>query len=67
MAHHKFKVGQLVIYSPGKRQELAPPGDYKVTRLLPIEAGDFQYRIKNALEPYERSAGESQLAFRGTA
>ena len=64
MSHHKFKLGQLVQYLPGKLQASAPSGDYKITRLMPSEGGDKQYRIKNTAEPFERSARESQLAFR---
>jgi hypothetical protein len=33
----------------------------KITRLLPPEGEDFQYKIKSAAEPHERVAKESQL------
>lgn len=61
MSHHKFKLGQSVQYVPDKLQAATPSGQYKITRLLPSAGRDQQYRIKNALEPYERIAQESQL------
>ena len=61
MAHHKFKLGQTVHYAPNKLQMGAPPGAYKITRLLPAQGSDQQYRIKHANEACERIAQESQL------
>ena len=47
MAGHKFAVGQIVGFSPG-RNELRPAQDkFKVVRLLPEAASVYQYRIKN--------------------
>jgi hypothetical protein len=37
-------------------------GVYKITRLLPPEGDDFQYKIKSTAEPHERVVRESQLA-----
>ena len=39
----------------------APSGVYQVTQLMPPEGEAFQYRIKNANEPHERVAKESEL------
>lgn len=61
MPRHKFKLGQSVEYLPNKLQMRPSSGSYKITRLLPIEGRDHQYRIKNGSEPYERIAQESQL------
>ena len=61
MSHHKFKIGQSVHYASAKLQATPPAGGFKVTRLLPSSGSDQQYRIKNASEPYERIAQESQL------
>jgi hypothetical protein len=36
-------------------------GVYKITRLLPPEGDNFQYKIKSTAEPHERMAKESQL------
>ena len=48
-------IGQLYVGRGGTN------GIYKVTQLLPPEGDDHQYRIKNADEPHERVAKESQL------
>lgn len=61
MAHHKFKIGQTVSYTSGPFGRAGASNIYKVTQLLPPEADDFQYRIKNASEPHERVVKESQL------
>jgi hypothetical protein len=61
MTPHKFRLGQSVQYMPDKLQVRTPLGAFKITRLLPPGSGDRQYRIKNAAEPYERIAQESQL------
>lgn len=60
MQKHKFSVGQKVDFSIRTRIA-APQGEYEVVRLLPPEAGQFQYRIKSALERNERVVGEDQL------
>lgn len=57
MSGHKFKIGQLVNYFSRERAS----GTYQVTQLLPPEGDVFQYRIKNANEPHERVAKESEL------
>jgi hypothetical protein len=36
---------------------------YEVVRLLPSDGIDYQYRIKNSSEAFERVAKESQLEF----
>ena len=37
---------------------------YEVVRLLPVEAGQFLYRIKSKAEAFERMAKESELSRR---
>ena len=61
MSAHKFKVGQTVTYTSGPYGALYAGSIYTVTQLLPPEGDDFQYKIKNAAEPHERVAKESQL------
>ena len=58
---HKFKVGQSAIFTSGPFGRGGTNCIYKVTQLLPPEGDDHQYRIKNADEPHERVAKESQL------
>ena len=59
--NHKFKIGQSVNYTSGPFGAGIATGVYKITRLLPLEGNDFQYKIKSAAEPHERVAKESQL------
>ena len=61
MSNHKFRIGQSVNYTSGLFGAGSAGGVYKITRLLPPEGNDFQYKIKSAAEPHERVAKESQL------
>jgi hypothetical protein len=61
MSNHRFKVGQTVNYTPGPIGSVNADAVFKITHLLPADDDEFQYRIKNASEPYERVAKESQL------
>lgn len=61
MSNHKYKIGQSVNYTSGPLGAGLATGVYKITRLLPPEGNDFQYKIKSAAEPHERVAKESQL------
>ena len=61
MLKHKFSVGQTVRFTHGGYLSVAAREDFKVTRLLPIEGVECEYRIKCAGEPFERVARESQL------
>jgi hypothetical protein len=62
MAHHKFKIGQVVSFEPGKGGMAPSSREYKVVRLLPAESGQNQYRIKGLAETFERMARESELS-----
>ena len=61
VSDHKFKIGQSVNYTSGPFGAGIATGVYKITRLLPPEGSDFQYKIKSTAEPHERVAKESQL------
>ena len=58
---HKFQVGQTVFYTSSPISRPGASGSYKVVRLLPSDGEDYQYRIKNPGEAFERVAKESQL------
>jgi hypothetical protein len=58
---HKFQVGQTVSYTSSPVSRPGASGNYKVVRLLPSDGEDYQYRIKNPGEAFERVAKESQL------
>jgi hypothetical protein len=64
MAHHKYKVGQLVDFSPSRSGMPTSGRQYEVVRLLPVEAGPLLYRIKSKAETFERMARESELSRR---
>jgi hypothetical protein len=58
---HKFHLGQMVTYHPNKGT-WAARGAYVVTAKLPERDGEFEYRIRSAIEEHERLARESELA-----
>jgi hypothetical protein len=58
---HKFSVGQTVLFTSSPITRPGANGTYKVVRLLPSDGDDYQYRIKNSGEAFERVAKESQL------
>lgn len=58
---HKFEVGQTVLYTSSPITRPGASGTYKVVKLLPSDGDDYQYRIKNQGEAFERVAKESQL------
>lgn len=64
MARHKYKVGQLVVFVPGKLAMPPASRAYKIICLLPTEHGEPQYRIKGNTEAFERMARESELSQR---
>lgn len=62
MTTHRYAVGETVYFHPARfDRSSAPAGSYRVTRLMPEEQGDRQYRIKSTSDAHERTAGESQL------
>jgi hypothetical protein len=60
---HRFNVGQLVQFRPD-RGDLgsAARGLYQVTKRLPHNGHDYEYRIKSQHEEHERIAKEGQLS-----
>jgi hypothetical protein len=58
---HKYRVGQTVFYTSSPISRPGASGSYQVVRLLPSDGEDYQYRIKNEGEAFERVAKESQL------
>jgi hypothetical protein len=57
---HKFQVGQIVTIRLALSRNV-PGGVYTVTKQLPENHGDFEYRIKSVDEVHERVARESEL------
>jgi hypothetical protein len=64
MAHHRFKVGQLVDFSPVRPGVPISGHQYQIVQALPVEGGEFLYRVKSKSEAFERIARESELTRR---
>jgi len=63
MQMHKYPVGQIVQFRPDRDQQAsAVRGLYEVTKQLPHNGREYEYRIKSQYEEHERSARESQLS-----
>lgn len=60
MPSHKFKIGETVMVRPALNRNV-PGGAYQVTKQLPHNGREFEYRIKGASEEHERVARESEL------
>jgi len=65
LKEHKFRIGQSVYFTSRPIGHLTAIRTYEVVRLLPSDGADYQYRIKNANEAFERVARESQLEYTG--
>lgn len=61
MARHRFKVGQVVSFTPARPGVPTAGRRYQIVRLLPPEGGEFQYRVKAIGETFERMAKENEL------
>jgi hypothetical protein len=60
MPSHKFKVGETVMLRSAVSRNV-PGGAYEVTKQLPHNGSEFEYRIKSANEEHQRVARESEL------
>jgi hypothetical protein len=58
---HKFRIGQAVYFTSRPIGHMIANSTYEVVKLLPSDGADYQYRIKNPKEAFERVARESQL------
>ena len=63
LQEHKFQIGQTVYFTSRPIGHMVANSTYEVVKLLPSDGADYQYRIKNANEAFERVARESQLEF----
>ena len=59
---YKFRIGQKVALASKALNKDGAGGGYVVTKQLPEQGGELEYRIKRASEPHERVARESELA-----
>ena len=63
LQEHKFQIGQSVYFTSRPIGHMVANSTYEVVKLLPSDGAEYQYRIKNANEAFERVARESQLEF----
>src|SRR3954447_18251891 len=61
LKERKFQSGEFGLFPSCPIGHMAANSPYQVVRLLPSDGADYQYRIKNANEAFERVARESQL------
>jgi hypothetical protein len=61
MAGHKYAIGQIVQFSPDRRDAGSPRGRYTIVRPLPDDGYPPQYRIRSKTDGHERVARENQL------
>jgi hypothetical protein len=60
MPTYKFQVGETVYVKPGISRNV-PGGVYEVTKQLPHDGREFEYRVKSVTEQHERVMRESEL------
>ena len=61
LREHRFRIGQSVFFTSRPLGHMIAGSTYEVVKLLPSDGTDYQYRIKNPKEAFERVARESQL------
>jgi hypothetical protein len=59
---YKFKIGQVVTFSPAVPGSADRDVKFEILRLLPAERGVNQYRLKAVIDGHERVALESELS-----
>jgi hypothetical protein len=64
---HRFQIGQVVSLSESMYERKTTSESFKISRLLPIENGIAQYRIKSLRDDHERVANESRLTVSASA
>jgi hypothetical protein len=63
LKEHKFRIGQSVYFTSRPIGHMIANSTYEVVRLLPSDGADFQYRVKNPKEAFERVVRESQIEY----
>ena len=61
MAAHRYAVGDRVELRSRSITDKLAKGTYTIERLLPNEASDREYRVRNATDGHERVVQESSL------
>jgi hypothetical protein len=60
MKAHKYRNGQMVMMIQNHARA-TPKDRFEITRLLPPEHGNYQYRIRSVMDGHERVVLESEL------
>jgi hypothetical protein len=60
MPSYKFQIGQTVFLERSPNRNI-PGGACVVTKKLPENTAEFEYRVRNDKEPHERVVRESEL------
>jgi hypothetical protein len=60
--HHIYKTGESVTLVTRKIYSRESLGVFQVVRLLPVEQGGAQYRIRSVADGHERVVVEGELA-----
>jgi hypothetical protein len=60
MKARKYRNGQTVTMTPSRGRS-TPKGQFEIVRLLPLEYGNYQYRIRSTIDGHERVVLESEL------
>ena len=58
MLEHKFRVGQVMNFTPHRTVDPGSRGRYTIVRLLPIEGRVLQYRVRSSTDGHERVVQE---------
>jgi len=58
---HKYEVGHVVNFTPGKSNPEAMSGSFEVLRHLPYDGSENLYRVRCVADGHERVVRESQL------
>ena len=61
MASHRFQIGDEVDIMPGQFTPREAQGRYTVTRLLPNDSPDREYRVRQGRSGQERVVRESEV------
>ncbi len=61
MPKPKFSAGERVEVASGRLNENIRPGVYTVLRVLPVTNEGLQYRVKSALDTFDRIINEERL------
>jgi hypothetical protein len=61
MSAHRFRVGQTVVVPWSGPEGAIPLGPYVIVRLLPLQEGEPQYRVKSSADGHQRALLERQM------